>query len=269
MKLLLSSGCLHGDFKTIFECCANYDFDGIELYLERPSDFHTLNFDIIQGLSLSYGKPVYTIHMPSYERYLYEFFSNRYATTLRVFAKSKKLMEQFGAKVLVVHPWPYIFFRRAALKKFQKALYEIFKNEDGSPLPFSIGLEILPTIGRRPFTLAPHVLKTPEHFRAFCHENKYHTVLDTTHCRSLNLPPEKFYAVNRDLLVNIHFSDYKNGIQHLPPGWGDTNFEPLFQNLREDNYEGFVTLELIPNRFGGKPEVIGECKKLMDKLAGR
>ena len=49
----------------------------------------------------------------------------------------------------------------------------------------------------------------------------------------------------KDKIFHTHISDCKNSIHyHLIPGYGEIGFEEIYSNLKEINYDGFLTAEL-------------------------
>jgi len=54
------------------------------------------------------------------------------------------------------------------------------------------------------------------------------------------------YAVFKDRIESIHLSDYDGRWQHLLPGMGYLPLEKLLTCVKEDGYDGTITLETCP-----------------------
>ena len=69
--------------------------------------------------------------------------------------------------------------------------------------------------------------------------------LDTCHVGVLNEDFSKVIHKFKDKIFHTHISDCKNSIHyHLIPGYGEIGFEEIYSNLKEINYDGFLTAEL-------------------------
>lgn len=69
--------------------------------------------------------------------------------------------------------------------------------------------------------------------------------LDTCHVAVLNENFSKVIHKFKDKIFHTHISDCKNSIHyHLIPGYGEIGFEEIYSNLKEINYDGFLTAEL-------------------------
>ena len=69
--------------------------------------------------------------------------------------------------------------------------------------------------------------------------------LDTCHVAVLNEDFSKVIRKFKDKIFHTHISDCKNSIHyHLIPGYGEIDFGEIYSNLKEINYNGFLTAEL-------------------------
>ncbi len=76
-------------------------------------------------------------------------------------------------------------------------------------------------------------------------------VFDMSHLAQAGGDILSFYKRNKERIINIHLSDYKSKFfkhnlfnMHLPLGKGALPIEKFLRTLKEDNYGGFVTLEI-------------------------
>ena len=69
--------------------------------------------------------------------------------------------------------------------------------------------------------------------------------LDTCHVEVSNENFSKVIHKFKDKIFHTHISDCKNSIHyHLIPGYGEIDFVKIYSNLKEINYDGFLTAEL-------------------------
>ena len=69
--------------------------------------------------------------------------------------------------------------------------------------------------------------------------------LDTCHVEVSNEDFSKVIHKFKDKIFHTHISDCKNSIHyHLIPGYGEIDFVKIYANLKEINYDGFLTAEL-------------------------
>ncbi len=97
--------------------------------------------------------------------------------------------------------------------------------------------------------------------KKYCYEEKgfsetvsslgFGITFDTTHLAEAGGDIINFYRQNKERIINIHLSDYKNGFfknnlfnMHLPLGEGVLEIERFLKILKEDNYSGLLTLEI-------------------------
>lgn len=81
-----------------------------------------------------------------------------------------------------------------------------------------------------------------------------HITFDVCHMGQAGGDIISFYKNNKDRIVNIHLSDYKNSIlnsslrpiryKHLPLGKGELPINEFLQVLKREGYNGLLTLEI-------------------------
>jgi len=80
---------------------------------------------------------------------------------------------------------------------------------------------------------------------------------DTTHLGQAGGDILGFYDENKDIIVNLHISDYKHTVisdhlipqfsSHLPINHGDLPLMKLISKIKKDNYSGQITMEINSN----------------------
>ena len=91
---------------------------------------------------------------------------------------------------------------------------------------------------------ADSFLRNYTKLKDFLDEYGVFMTFDTTHWASTNTPLIEGYDFFKDHIRNIHISDYLDGIEHLPLGTGNLQFNELLYKLHEDNYQYPITIEL-------------------------
>ena len=77
--------------------------------------------------------------------------------------------------------------------------------------------------------------------------------LDTCHVEVLNENFSKLIQKFKDKIFHTHISDCKDSIHyHLIPGHGEIDFSNIYHELKDVNYDGFLTAELYT--YAEKPE---------------
>lgn len=258
MKLLISTGSFT-KFKLslhqIFKISKEIGFDGVELFLGHPDDIKKINPYYVKKIAEEFNLPVYNLHFPPYERYLLKYIFSPESTAKRVIVESFKIAQILGVENFILHPLPTIY-QYDLFKRRMKNILDLLPKDN-----IKISLEIMPSVKFGPLVFLPHILRYPEDFNSFCRENEIYLTLDITHCKNISLSPEEVFLKCKEMVVNIHLSDFEGKNQHLPIGWGKIDFKKFFEILKENNYNNFVTLELVSEYFNS-PEVIRESFKI-------
>ncbi len=80
----------------------------------------------------------------------------------------------------------------------------------------------------------------------FAKENEISVTFDTAHIGKSNLNLLLAYSVFKGTIANIHLSDYDGKNQHLLPGTGKLPIVEFLYQLKQDKYDGIITLEAQP-----------------------
>lgn len=94
-------------------------------------------------------------------------------------------------------------------------------------------------------------------------------LLNKVNHRNLGLMPDVFHMNIEDVQIGMELSKYIKYIDYihladsnrLAPGWGHTDFQDIFKNLREAGYDGWLSVEILP-----KPEPYMAAKQAIDYL---
>jgi len=94
-------------------------------------------------------------------------------------------------------------------------------------------------------------------FSSVVEKSGFSITLDTTHIGQTGGDIVEFYKKNKNRIVNIQLSDYKKNLlntylmltslTHLPLGKGQLPIKNFLQALKEENYDGLITMEINGN----------------------
>lgn len=262
MRILFSTGSLKfNPLEEVFQYAGAFNFDGLELYIQHPKLIKNFSAEKINHLQNLNKIKVVSVHMPSYEKYLLMFLRNPVKVGVKVLTEVLQLAENINAENVVVHPFPAIFLLNKVKKNFAK-MFEKVKSKNKKNITLSV--ELLPKVKLKFLQLTPHCIRTPKELLHFCKDNNLKMVLDTTHCLSLGLVPSRVFEICYEVISEIHFSDFYQGIQHLPIGFGEFGYREFFKTLKLYNFSGLITLEYDPLRVP-QPEYLNESRKIILK----
>lgn len=237
-------------------------FDAVELYLEYPHDPMRVDAQALREQCRRMGLSVYSIHAPSYERYLVPFLLDPVGRSTEALGATARLAREIGAEVVVVHPFPTLFRQAPTRRRFQQVLSCV---DWGRVRP---SIENLPRLFRSSLSPMPHCLVDVSDFQDFCRRFGYEMTLDTTHALSCGQDPRAFFLACRAHVRNLHFSDFQDGRQHLPPGEGAWDYVSFLRALKQEGYQGVLTLEIYPQRAEAKNFVEQSIERIREALSG-
>jgi sugar phosphate isomerase/epimerase len=85
-------------------------------------------------------------------------------------------------------------------------------------------------------------------------KSDFSITLDTTHLADAGGDMIEFYNQNKKRIVNIQLSDYiakwPKPLLHLQPGKGTLPMEEFLKVLKNNKYDGFITMEIKTNLEG-------------------
>lgn len=108
---------------------------------------------------------------------------------------------------------------------------------------------------KSPLNLSKDYSWDEQKFADFFKENDFKIVFDTTHLAQARGNIIDFFLKNQEKIVDIQISDFKKsfvnstllltGSTHLPLGKGNLPIQEFLKTLKEKNYQGSITMEII------------------------
>lgn len=208
----------------------NKQINGVELILSAKNSENDIKD--LDWLFLKHHIPVLSIHQPILQ------ILNIDIPSIEFLFKAAKIL---GAKVIAVHLYAMKKLLENPknieyLKKLEKK-YQINIGYENSSRDIGIGL----------FSKVAKKFAWEENeFTNKTEQLGIKVTFDTTHLGLSKWGINKFYLNNKNKIINIHLSDYKNGLlsSHLPLGKGYLPIRDFLINLKKQQYRGLITLEV-------------------------
>ncbi|MFH1857952.1 MAG: sugar phosphate isomerase/epimerase, partial [Candidatus Omnitrophota bacterium] len=95
----------------------------------------------------------------------------------------------------------------------------------------------------------PHLLSNTNHLRRYLAERNLYLSFDSAHMGTKKVDfLEDFTALyETGRILQVHYSDYREGHEHLRPGDGILPLKGLLSYLGKKRFEGGICLELMRN----------------------
>lgn len=220
----------------VFSMLKQSGVDGVEIFL--PS-FTKITHELIDELKETLHKE--QVAVLSLHQSLRFFSKTRIREIEKLFEYAKKL----DAKVIVLHVSlaGAQFFK----KEYRDRIHELQK-EYGINVGFE-NREKVP-VRRRKYKFHWH----EDEFAEIMRKHNFFITLDTTHLAQAGGDIITFFQKNKDRIINIHLSDYKEHLlnstlrpfryKHLPLGKGTLPIDEFLKHLHKEKYNGLVTMEI-------------------------
>jgi sugar phosphate isomerase/epimerase len=223
--------------------------NGIELLVPKlTSDENIRDIKIILD---KYIMPVFSIHQSLNS------FRN---ISFHEIERLCHIANTFSATVIVLHA-------SALTKKlFDAGFITELKNLQ-KKYQITFGIENMP---KSLFTVKQTVTFDGNEFSRLLSQNGLSITLDVTHLAQAGEDIIQFYLKNKKNIVNIHLSDYKKhwlnrrlllqSYTHLPLLHGELPVKRFLQTLKQEKYNGLITMEIDTNFEG-----LCECARIINK----
>ncbi len=236
MKILLSTGSLYTfPIELVFKVVKTVGFDGVEWIYSSP-------FDPDKARKLAGSVPILSVHAPFFK-------SKEMGNIVKGFKKAVDFAKKVGADLVVVHP-PCLLDPQFRLLFFFLLTKDFCLEYGGGRVLISI--ENMPYWGRGRKKFPAYLGGTIGGLYKLCVSKNLFITFDTCHLGT-KYPDKLVEAFNilyeTGRVVNIHFSDYKDGAEHLLPGKGILPLDDFLHNLSSVGYKEKLTVELDPGNL--------------------
>ncbi len=227
-----------------FQIASEKGYDGMEVIISER-----FGQDEGYGLlsELQRVVPIYILHAPFH-------VIPGWGDRINALLKTIELAKGISVPMVNFHPPRWLNLEI----KFWRWMYTVgdFQRELGGG-KVAIAMENMPYRGRL-VRFNPNILRKTRDMVPFIEKKNLYFTFDCTHMGTAKVNFEgnflRLYRTKR--IKNIHFSDYRNGREHLLPGRGTLPLEGLLEYLKESNYDEMITLEIIPEELPKSEEAI-------------
>lgn len=249
MKILLSSGSLYTvPLEKAFSIASETGYDGMEVIISevsRGDEGYSLLCNLMEIA------PIYVLHAP-FDLIL------GWGDRISALMKTIELARRLSVPMVTFHPPKWLDLEIT----FWRWMYRVrdFQRELGGG-KVAIAMENMPYRGKL-LRFNPYILRKIKDVARFIEKRNLYFTFDCTHMGTANMRfVRNFLQLYKTKRVkNIHFSDYRRRREHLFPGHGDLPLLGLLKSLKESNYDGIITLEIIPQEL---PKDEGNIKKAL------
>lgn len=244
MRISISTGTLFVfPLPKVCEISRAAGFDGVELIINQ--DFQRVNCrSLIREIMDQI--PILSIHAPFMPL-------DGWGGPIDSLKRSVELAAEAGIPLVNFHPPSWLGVEIG----FWRWLYRIhdFQKEIGGGV-VKVTIENMPWTGK--FKINQYILSSTDGMVEFLKERNLFLTFDCTHMGSghTNFINDFYQFYNTGRIINVHFSDYGHGKEHLLPGHGILPLTRFLNHLRSSNYDHTLTLELSPHEFPRDPEII-------------
>lgn len=164
----------------------------------------------------------------------------------------------FDAKTIVTHMVYGDYF-----EELPNGLDELHKS---NILKYKGLQDICVTTENLPYWNEGSFLAKEDEFIKFIKDNNLNITFDTTHCGANNSSIIETYKKLRKHIKNIHLSDFNDGAEHKILGHGQLPLKELLRDLKEDKYNGIITIELdFDNKRRNNIESLKQASEEVEK----
>ncbi len=208
---------------------------GVELFLPSFNTFKFSDIKEAQKVVEAHGMTIFSVHQAL------RFFSK---TRIAEITKLFHMADSIGAKVIVLHL--NLAGKQIFDEQYKDTLHSLEKKYG-----ITIGFE-----NREKYVYTPGGKHNwqGDLFSDLIKDNDFHITFDTTHLAATKGDIVKFFKKNKERIVNIHLSDYKDHVlngslrpfryKHLALGKGTLPMKKFLETLRDEKYKGLVTMEI-------------------------
>lgn len=227
--------------------------DGIELLLSSKVTKEELQK--IKNMIEKLDMLIFSVHQP---------LSTLFNISINEVKKLSKITKNLKAKVLVLHI--NVIGKQIFDKKYIMNLKDLERQYG-----IKISIENSP---KSVLTILNSYCWQEEKFSKLMDVNELNITFDITHVAQVGGNIISFYKNNKERIVNIHLSDYKEHFlnthlllanhTHLPLRKGNLPIKDFLQTLKEKDYNGLITMEI-----NGSLEELCQSAKLIKRLDQR
>ena len=230
MEISVSTGLYYTkDYKEILDIIAKTSCNNIELFLNQA--FIDIDINELKKEVVKRNLNILSVHTPL------EFiaFARRESEKFWI-NRSIEVAKAFGAKEIVSHMVLGEYFEDTVT-----GLDELHRQ---NMIDYKGNKDVFVTTENLPYFENGSFLGRLDELFDFVSSNNINLTFDTTHCAFSGASLLETFKKFKNFIKNIHLSDFDNGIEHKVLGEGSLPLKDFIVQLKEENYEGIITIEL-------------------------
>jgi sugar phosphate isomerase/epimerase len=250
------------DIKERFHYLKKMGFEGYEIDGKELVD----HLEEVKEAIAETGLPV-TTACGGYRGWIGDFIEERRLNGLKEISQILKALSEVGGKGIVVPAaWGMFTYRLPPMESPRskegdwKAVSDSLRYLDG------VAKETGTTIFLEPLNrYQDHMINRLEEARAYIEKNQLENVQIIADFYHMNIDEDNISQAlyeHRDFIGHIHLADN----HRYQPGSGSIDFKKHFQQLKENGYDGFLTIECRVRGNDPEAEYIKALKHLQDAL---
>lgn len=230
MRISVSTGLYYTkDYREILDIISSTSCNNIELFLNQA--FIDIDINELKNEISKRNLNVLSIHTPL------EFIAfPRKESENYWINKSIEIAKVFSSKVIVSH--------MVLGEYFDNTISDLDELHIQNMICFSEAKDIYITSENLPHFKNGSFLGRFEELYKFVSDNNINLTFDTTHCAFNNAPILESFKTFKNFIKNIHLSDFDNGVEHKVLGEGTLPLKDFIVQLKKENYDGIITIEL-------------------------
>jgi len=255
MEISVSTGLYYTKgYKEILDIIASTSCTNVELFLNQS--FIDVDVSELKKEVLKRNLNILSVHTPL------EFIAfPRKESENYWINKSIEIARVFHSKVIVSH--------MVIGEYFDDTVVELDELHRKNMIDYSGTEGIYVTSENLPYFENSSFLGRLDELFEFISSNNINLTFDTTHCAYSGAPILETYTKFKNFIKNIHLSDFDDGIEHKVLGDGSLPLKNFITQLKKDNYEGMITIELDfdnkkRNNIINNEEAIAAIQKSID-----
>jgi sugar phosphate isomerase/epimerase len=246
LRIALATASLYlYPLRRVFALAKNTGFEGLEVVL--CPELRARGSKYVRGLSQEYGLPIFGLHPPMIP-------IPRRIQHHKLLPQMIPVAQDLACQYIVIHAPKARALNEGLGPEYVEAVVACVEELKGTSTRLCVENQAVFRPSDRQYALSPY-----RELWRFVEEHDLAVTLDTSHAASFPYDLLEAYQTLRDRLVNVHLSDFRQGLpippwfnlhsffkHHQVPGSGDLPLRPLLERLRTDGYQGLITVEVSP-----------------------
>ena len=260
MRTGVSSACYYPlETEQALEHCGKLGFRNVELFINCGSEMHGAHFDRVFSVIQEYDLQIKSLH--PYTSFLESYmlfgpYERRVGELIEFYRRYFEFCNVIGAQMLVFHGGNTDAFAD------NEVYFDRYAQLHRAAEPYGVKVTHENVVKKR--------CQSPKFMKALADYigPDFAMTLDVKQCRRAGEDPYEFIRLLGRHIVNVHVSDYHDGLDCAVPFTGHFAFEPFVKALRQVGYDGNYIIELYRDCYGHEDEIARAALQFDALLSG-